>query len=64
MAVLNKKEREVCWLSRDIFHQCLDRHRPEGETATPSRCDKLLQQYRLACPKQWVRLCFYNILLK
>ena len=54
MPAPNKQQREVCWLSRDIYQQCIDRHRPEGETGVPSRCAVVRAEYEKMCLKSWV----------
>ena len=61
MSAPNKQAREVCWLARDIFQQCLDRHRMEGEKGVPTRCKQLRNEYELACPRQWVGNVYFVI---
>lgn len=67
----NRSSRQHCWLARDGFFACLDKHQivdaiREDEKARAS-CGEELKQFEGACAKAWVGWCsdlllFFSIL--
>lgn len=54
----NRSSRQHCWLARDGFFACLDKHQivdaiREDEKARAS-CGEELKQFEGACAKAWV----------
>ncbi|KZZ90316.1 Cytochrome c oxidase, subunit VIb [Ascosphaera apis ARSEF 7405] len=55
----NRSSRQHCWLARDGFFACLDKHQivdaiREDEKARAS-CGEELKQFEGACAKAWVK---------
>lgn len=54
----DRSKREVCYESRDLFFDCLDRNKildaVKSDADAKEKCGKELQEFEGACVKSWV----------